>query len=175
MSRQIGRQGSVLMLANAIQSLGRHHVTAHEIFDTWPTLYHVALRYSRFVSPHIEVDGKNLLITGVGAAVNAFRFSRDEGARGQARAFILALADQTPVLCRLRMSVMTKEGRWAIWKYDQPLQDWMDFHHRSSIQIMERERPLPAGPVLVKFLSYICTVGDLELSGIQLNRVKCGV
>ncbi|TRZ99096.1 MAG: hypothetical protein D4R84_02565 [Rhodocyclaceae bacterium] len=175
MDRRLDSTDSVLLLENAIRSLRPRRDTAFEIFDTWPSLYRVALRYTRFVTPHIDFEGQNLLAKGIGEAVAAYLSHPNGPPPAQARAFLRAIADQASILCRTRMSVRTAEGHWAVWRYDQPLQDLMLFHGRASVQVKERERLLPLGPVLVKFLSYICTVRDLELSGIQLNEVVVDV
>lgn len=144
---------------------------AQRIFGIWPALRTVSLQYCRYVSPFIELEsGENLLEVSLSDAIESFKKHEADDPRKGVQAFIAEFPKRVVDLCRVRLSVQTEEGGWVIWQYDQPVLDWMAIHGRKAVQIRRREDPFDKGPVLVKLLSYICSVRDLQMADMDLVR-----
>jgi hypothetical protein len=158
-------------LARALNNTGVRRA-ADSIFFDWPMLRPVAKRFTRYVTPLIELeDGSNLLERSLQMAVEAYNdVTRSYGEEG-VRAFLEALAQGVDPLSALRLSVRTREGHWAIWNYDQPLSDWMAAHERRTVQIKRREQPVERGPIRLKMLSYVCSVRDMQMARIDLRQI----
>lgn len=144
---------------------------SQKIYMTWPALYTVSLQFCRFVSPFVPAEsGKPLLEEALHEAIEAyFKFGREDDRNGIER-YIATLASKAGDLSRLRLSVRAEEGEgWVIWNYDDPLLDWMSAHGRKAIQIRMRDKPVPKGPILIKLLSYICSVRDLQIAKLDFD------
>ena len=157
-------------LQTALSNIGLEK-DAERIFDAWPALRTVSLQYCRYVSPFIELEtGESLLELTMADAINSFKMYEATEQRKGIQAFIAEFPKRVVDLCGVRLSVQTEEGGWVIWQYDQPVLDWMAIHGRKAVQIRRREDPFEKGPVLVKLLSYICSVRDLQMADMDLVR-----
>lgn len=157
-------------LALAIRNAGLEKA-ANDTYFTSPHLKEVAVSFSRFVSPYIEVNGKSVLEMGVTHALKSYRKLQRENHPAAERAYISSLARQVVPLCHLRMSVKSQDGAWAIWCYEEPLFDWMLQHRRKSVLVRLRDRPIDATPVLIKMLAAICTVRDLQMAEFDVSQL----
>ena len=112
------------------------------IFLEWPALCSIALQYTRFVSPFIEIEiesGGNLLQSGFHDAVRRFREAGEGDSQSAIHAVVAAFATRADVLCQLRMLVYTRDGGWVVWNYDEPLIALIFLHERTSVQMRDRE------------------------------------
>lgn len=157
-------------LDTALRNTDLRH-DADDIFFRCPDLRQVALRYVEFVSPFIVQEGENLLEASLQDAITAFRREEPADLKSAWRAYIEAFVFRVGTLCRLRMSVQDRDGHWAIWNYDQPLLAWMAIHGRRTLQIRVREQSIEPGPLVVKLLSHICDVRQLQSAGVDLARL----
>ena len=145
---------------------------ADRIFSTCPSLRTVALQFCRFVSPFIELEsGENLLEKAMADAVCGFGAHESQDVRVAIKVFIEALASHVDGLCGIRLSVQDDNGDWQIWQYDEPVFDWMAEHGRKAVLIRHRDEKLAKGPVLIKLLSYICKVRDLQMAHLNLAHL----
>ena len=58
-----------------------------------------------------------------------------------------------------------------IWQYDEPVIDWMSAHGRKAVQVRIRAEPVDKGPILLKLLSYVCKVQDLQIANLDLSNL----
>lgn len=144
---------------------------ADRIFYTIPSLHTVALQFCRYVSPFIEMDGQSVLQMAFNDAVSGFMEHEPGDTRQGIHLFIARLAKYVDVLCRVRLSVQTEDGAWVIWQYDEPVYDWMAAHGRKAVQIRLRSEPVEKGPIVLKLLSYMCSVRDLQIAKLDLSTL----
>lgn len=159
-------------LRTAVANIGLAR-EAERIFLELPALRNVALQYCRYVSPLVPLeDGQCLLEATLRDAIAGYSEAAVRDPERAMRTFIQALARSVGELCRVRLSVQTRDGSWLIWTYDEPLIEWMPRHGRKALQIRRRDKPVAKGPVLVKMLGYICSVRDLQVAHLDLATLS---
>jgi hypothetical protein len=149
----------------AIRSVGLSR-EAQAVFVDYPSLRSVALAYTRYVTPIIDLDdtGTNLLPLAIGKAIRAVV---DHGRPG---VFLPEIVDASKVLAQLQICVPNpKSTWWDIWDFDEPLMKWMRARDSARVRVGVRDTPAPEGQVILKLLANVATARDLRGSDLQIS------
>jgi hypothetical protein len=165
-TRKLGRGRTILR-----RLLVQHDLTeqAESLFEILPEMRDVAAAYCWYVSPYVYDKGGLLLDRAVPEAIAALARDGKDAARTGVRNFVDVLMQHSASICDLRISIRTADGDWVIWDYEQPLMSVMSANKRESIMIRARTKPILAGAIAVKMLSYICSPADLQVAGIEIR------
>ncbi len=165
-TRSVGRGRAILR-----RLLIQHNLTAQAeaVFETLPEMRDVAAAYCWYVSPYVHDKDGLLLDRAVPEAIAALANNGEDVARTGVRNFVNVLMQHSASICDLRISILTAEGDWVIWDYEQPLMAVMSAHKREAVMIRSRSKPVLPGAVAVKMLSYICSPADLQVAGIVIR------
>lgn len=139
---------------------------AGHIWEDCPALQSVALKLCWYLSPYIECGGANLLASTLTKAILDYQAAPAES---RARAFLQAVQGGAIALCAVRVSAKDDEESWQIWECEEPLMDWMEMIGVSAIQVVFREEPIDAGPVIVRMMGHVCSVRDLRVAGVVIK------
>lgn len=154
-----------MQLDHAISSIRLSH-EASDIFMDYPALRTMALAYTRYVSPIIDLDdsGTNLLPLAIKRAILSVI------QHGNPHHFLGALIEASRVLAKLKITVPNQDTNlWDIWDYDEPLIRWMMVRDSSKIRIALRDLPLDEGLVVLKMLHNIASVRDIKDAHIRID------
>lgn len=140
-------------------------------FDDCPTLEFVATRFIDFVSPWLVLDGQNLAERALCEAIGCYNRDRCAGVEAATRSFVRCLAETAVDLSKYRVSVQDSDGLWIVWSYDEPLMQHLSNHKRKSIQIREREDPVPVAAVMIKLLAAVAPMKALQSAGLDFTNL----
>lgn len=139
---------------------------AESIWDDYPSLRNVALKLCWYLSPYIECGGENLLASTLKKAIDDFQADAGDN---RARAFLAAVQAGAVALCAVRVSARECEAGWLVWECEEPLMDWIEAIGANAVQVIFREEPLKAGPIVVRMMGQVCTIRDLRVAGLSVG------
>ncbi len=142
---------------------------AEAVFVEWPELEQISVRFLRFVSPWLMIDEENVAEETLRNAFAAYEEKVVGRKEFPHRCFMEAIAKCVDLLATVRVSVMSEDGLWEIWSYDEPLMSWMEKKHRSAMQIRNRDVPVDSGPLLIKMFAFISSTRDMQLAEISIG------
>ena len=154
----------VSQLDHAIRAAGMSNY-ARNVFMDFPALRTIALNYTRYVTPIIDLDdGGNLLPLAIEKAlINVVT-------NGHPRGFLGQLVETSRVLAGLKISVPNaKQKLWDIWDYDEPLMHWMRERDTSLLSISPRAIPVDEGRLILKMLANVATARDLKNADLFID------